>query len=85
MLTELSERSQITLPGFIVEKMGLRAGDKLSVSEQDGAIRLTPLAGDHTSESCQAWPEGFAHLSGAISDDTFIEPGEISFSERESM
>ena len=44
MLTELRTKSQITIPKDIVQKMGLREGDKLEIVEKDGVIELMPVA-----------------------------------------
>ncbi|MDR1541132.1 MAG: AbrB/MazE/SpoVT family DNA-binding domain-containing protein [Clostridiales bacterium] len=43
MLAELRQKSQITIPKEIVAKLGLHEGDKLEVTEQDGAIFLMPV------------------------------------------
>ena len=43
MLVELRAKSQITLPKKLVEKLGLSEGDKLAITEQDGAIYLIPV------------------------------------------
>lgn len=44
MIAELRGKSQITIPKAIVDAIGLSVGDKLDVSERDGAIRLVPVA-----------------------------------------
>lgn len=44
MLTELRTKSQITIPKDIVQRMGLREGDKLEIVEKDGVIELMPVA-----------------------------------------
>ena len=44
MLTELRTKSQITIPKDIVQRMGLREGDKLQIVEKDGVIELMPVA-----------------------------------------
>lgn len=43
MLAELRQKSQITIPKDIVEKLGLSEGDKLEVREHDGTIYLQPV------------------------------------------
>jgi AbrB family looped-hinge helix DNA binding protein len=43
MLSELRSKSQITLPKGIVDKLGLRPGDKLEISEKDGYISILPV------------------------------------------
>lgn len=43
MLAELRQKSQITIPKEIVEKLGLAEGDKLDISEKNGVICLIPV------------------------------------------
>ncbi|MCI9194690.1 MAG: AbrB/MazE/SpoVT family DNA-binding domain-containing protein [Angelakisella sp.] len=43
MLAELRQKSQITIPKEIVEKLGLSEGDKLDIRELDGTIYLLPV------------------------------------------
>jgi len=42
MQTRLSTKGQVVLPGPIRRKLGLRAGDKLDASIEDGRIVLSP-------------------------------------------
>lgn len=44
MLAELRQKSQVTIPKEIIEKLGLEEGDQLDVYEKDGAICLMPVA-----------------------------------------
>ncbi len=44
MLAELRAKSQITLPKELVEKLGLSEGDKLELLEEEGTIRIMPVA-----------------------------------------
>ena len=44
MLTQVRAKSQITIPGVIVNRLGLREGDQLEVTEKDGVIQLVPVA-----------------------------------------
>ena len=44
MLAELRQKSQITIPKEIVEKLGLTEGDKLDIFEKDGTICIMPVA-----------------------------------------
>lgn len=44
MLTELRQKSQITIPKEIIVKLGLSEGDKLDIFEKDGAICIMPIA-----------------------------------------
>ena len=39
----ITSKMQFTIPMFIAKKMGLESGDKLTVSEENGKIILTPI------------------------------------------
>lgn len=43
MLTQLRGRSQITIPKNIIETLGLKENDKLSIEIIDGKIVLNPV------------------------------------------
>lgn len=43
MLTELRQKSQITIPKEIIIKLGLSEGDKLDIFEKDGSICIMPV------------------------------------------
>lgn len=43
MLTEFRKKSQITIPKYLVEKLGLTEGDKLEITEKDGVIQIMPV------------------------------------------
>jgi AbrB family looped-hinge helix DNA binding protein len=43
MLAELREKSQMTLPKPLVDRLNLKAGDRFDVSEMDGVITLVPM------------------------------------------
>lgn len=43
MITELRQKSQITIPKGIVTKLSLREGDKLEIYEKDGEIHIVPV------------------------------------------
>ncbi len=43
MLTELRQKSQITIPKEIVVKMGLAEGDMFDIFERDGTICMLPV------------------------------------------
>ena len=79
MLTSLRAKSQITLPKSLVERLGVSLGDNFDVSEKEGVICLTPMANEINS----IWPKEFVELQGSIDDETFVEPKDITFSERE--
>lgn len=44
MLTVLRAKSQITIPGAIVNKLGIHEGDRLEITEKDGIIQMVPVA-----------------------------------------
>ena len=44
MLTQVRAKSQITIPGAIVNRLGIQEGDQLDVTEKDGVIQLVPVA-----------------------------------------
>lgn len=79
MLTSLRAKSQITLPKSLVERLGVSPGDNFDISEKEGVIHLTPVPNEISS----VWPKEFVELQGSIDDKTFVEPEDISFSERE--
>jgi len=39
---ELKERSQVTIPKYLVKKLNLQSGDMLEVKESNGVIYLIP-------------------------------------------
>ncbi len=43
MLTELRQKSQITIPKEIVVKLGLAEGDMFDIFERDGTICMLPV------------------------------------------
>lgn len=43
MITELRKKSQITIPKDLVEKLGLKEGDKLEIFEKEGVIHIMPV------------------------------------------
>ena len=44
MIIELRKKSQITIPKAVVDELQLKEGDHLSVTVQDGAIHIEPVA-----------------------------------------
>lgn len=43
MLIDIKQRSQITLPKALLNKLGLSTGDILEIDEKDGVLVLTPV------------------------------------------
>ena len=69
MITELGQQAQITIPQDIIAKLGLTEGDKLEITENNGVIRIFPVA---------VYPEGYVEaLKKEVSDiKGKIESGE---------
>ena len=44
MITVLRAKSQITIPSAIVSSLGLKEGDQLDIVEENGSIRIVPVA-----------------------------------------
>jgi len=44
MISVLRKKSQVTIPKDIVKNLGLSEGDQLEISEEDGVIRIIPVA-----------------------------------------
>lgn len=44
MLTVLRTKSQITIPNAIVVRLGLKEGDQLDIYEENGSIKMIPVA-----------------------------------------
>lgn len=44
MIMELRKKSQITIPKELINSLGLKEGDKLDVTEKNGAIQIIPVA-----------------------------------------
>ena len=81
LLTTLRAKSQITLPNILVKRLGISPGDSFDISEKGGVICLTPVACVINS----TWPKEFIEIQGSIDDETFVEPEDVSFSEREKF
>lgn len=43
MLVDFKQKSQVTIPNEIVKSLGLKAGDKLDIREEDGKLIITPV------------------------------------------
>ena len=44
MVTVLRAKSQITIPNAIVASLDLKEGDQLDIFEENGSIRIVPVA-----------------------------------------
>jgi AbrB family looped-hinge helix DNA binding protein len=44
VIVELRKKSQVTIPKELVQRLGLKEGDKLDITEHDGVISLIPVA-----------------------------------------
>ncbi|MCB6992603.1 AbrB/MazE/SpoVT family DNA-binding domain-containing protein [bacterium 210820-DFI.6.37] len=43
MIVEFRQKGQITIPREIVRQLGIKEGDKLEVTEENGAIKMVPV------------------------------------------
>ena len=43
MITELRKKAQITIPKSVIDVLGLKEGDKLDITEQNGMIQIVPV------------------------------------------
>lgn len=43
MLAELRTKSQITIPKVVINKLGIKEGDKLEITERNGVIQIMPV------------------------------------------
>jgi AbrB family looped-hinge helix DNA binding protein len=91
MLTELRDKSQITLPKPIVDKIGLSVGDMLEITERDGGVFIIPVVmpKEQISERSKTQNERreiLRGLRGSIDDLTMVEPSELDYeSPRETI
>ncbi|PJI45830.1 MAG: AbrB family transcriptional regulator [Rhizobium sp.] len=57
IIRKIGNSEGIIIPKEILDRLGLKAGDKLGVEETDGGIRLTPEPAD-LAEQMEAAREG---------------------------
>jgi len=43
MLIDFKQKSQVTIPKDLVERLKLKIGDKLDIEEKDGKLVITPV------------------------------------------
>ncbi len=71
MIVDLKQKSQITIPKKIIEKLKLKVGDKISIEEKGGKLILTPVAivpRDQAWFYSPEWQEGEAAVDRQIKD-----------------
>ena len=74
MLVELRQKSQITIPKELVDKLGLSEGDKLDIYEQEGIICIMPVV---------VYPKG--HINKLMKDAVNDIPGSAISTYPENM
>lgn len=67
MIVEFRQKGQITIPREIVRQLGIKVGDKLEVTEENGAIRMVPVV-VCPAGSIQALQEEINELKEKLSD-----------------
>ena len=71
-MAALREKSYISLPKSLVERLGFSAGDKFDISEKDGVLCLVPVVDLMNS----IWAKEFVELQSTIDDEKFLEETE---------
>jgi antitoxin MazE len=74
MVTQLRERSQVTLPAEIVKKLDLKAGDNLEITLEDDRIVIKPVLIIDRSQSW-FWSKGWQAKEKEVEED--IRAGKI--------
>ncbi len=65
IIRKIGNSEGIIIPKEILDRLGLKAGDKLDVEETDGGIRLTPEPAD-LAEQMEAAREGMKKYRVAL-------------------
>jgi len=71
MIINLKQKSQVTIPKKIVEKLRLKVGDKISIEEKGGRLILSPVAivpRDQAWFYSPKWQEGEAEVDRQVKD-----------------
>lgn len=78
MIIDLKQKSQVTIPKKIVEKLGLKVGDKIDIEEKNGKLILTPVA---IVPRDQAWFYTPEWQKGEAEVDRQLKEGKVHISE----
>lgn len=65
IIRKIGNSEGIIIPKEILDRLGLKAGDKLDIEETDGGIRLTPEPAD-LAEQIEAAREGMKKYRVAL-------------------
>ena len=65
---KLKEKSQITIPKELREKLNVKPGDYFDISEKDGKIVLTPQVITSKDNEVELSKEGYKNLDESLKD-----------------
>ncbi len=68
--TTLTSKGQVTVPQRVRERLGLRAGDKIEFSEEDGGFRVTKVCPENPFANYRGY---LAEFAGKRTDDLIEE------------
>lgn len=80
MITQLRNRSQVTLPSDIVKKMKLKEGDKLDIIQEDDTIIIKPVLVIDRSQAwfwSEQWQEKEAEADADIKKGKALEAANV--------
>lgn len=78
MIIDLKQKSQVTIPKKIVDKLKLKVGDKIDIEEKDGKLILTPVT---IIPRDQAWFYTPEWQKGEIEVDGQLKEGKVHVAE----
>ena len=71
MLVDLKQKSQVTIPKKLVDKLNLKTGDKIDIEEKNGKLVLTPVImvpKDQEWFYSPEWQKGESEVNNQIKD-----------------